>query len=74
MKRLGLTVWNDDSVQRSERGIEVAGNVIAWGLANGQLINAQQHEFAEFLELFELLTGTVLPRSLGDAVATALPR
>lgn len=56
----GLEVWNDPETDWDERGIEAAAQVIAWGLLDIPITNADR--FENQLDQFELLTGLESPR------------
>ena len=64
LDRAGLEVWNDADVERTERGIEMAANNIAWGLADTPLSADQAGRYTDQLELFHTLTGIDSPRYL----------
>ena len=56
LDRTGLT-WNDPTQEWSDRGTEVAANIVAWGLSD-----RFGNDRVERYELFELLTGMPSPR------------
>jgi hypothetical protein len=60
LDRTGLGGWNDSNLDWEDRGIEAAAQVIAWGLLDTPITNAEA--FGEELQQFKLLTGINSPR------------
>ena len=54
--------WNDHNVVHQARGVEIAADIIKWGLADGQLPQMSASHYAQQLAQYELLTGTQTPR------------